>query len=102
MNVKPEYNPDNISHFYIWHAMAYEMTKEDFEEIQKALTTREEDHDRIEKSDVMWHTFDKDMVQPRNVPEYVKEKAHKYVDWNCAFDICMILSKYAKFYSNLD
>jgi len=100
--VKPDYDHDNSSHWFIWHCMAKELTEKDFEAIQLALIEREDSHVAIDKSSVQYVEFDEDMYQPRDVPDFVKEKAHKYADWSCAFDICMILSKYAEFYSNSD
>ena len=99
--VKPDYNHDDKNHWFIWHVLAHEMTKEDFEAIQLILIEREDDHEAIDKTQVIFHEFDKEakMMQPRPVPEFYKEQAHRYVDWSCAMDIWLILSKYADLYS---
>lgn len=97
----PAYDPDDMTHWYIWHAMAEMLTQEDFNAIQMALIEREDDLEAIEKSSIVYTPFDDDKVQPRRVDEKTKAKARKYADWACAKDICMILSKYAKFYSKL-
>lgn len=96
----PEYDHDDSTHWFIWHLMADELKEEDFEAIQMALIEREDTHKAINESNVEYVKFDDEKYQPRTVPDWMKEKAHKYADWSCAFDICMILSKYAKFYSN--
>jgi len=96
----PAYNDDDRNHWFIWHVLAHEMTQEDFEAIQLALIEREDDHKAIDKTQVVFHEFDKGtMMQPRPVPEFYKEQAHRYVDWSTAMDIWMILSKYADLYS---
>lgn len=99
--VLPEYNTDDRNHQFIWNVLAYKMTKEDFEAIQLVLIEREDDHKAIDETQVVFHEFDKEakMMQPRPVPEWQKEQAHRYVDWSTAMDIWMILSKYADLYS---
>lgn len=99
--VKPDYDHNNSSHQFIWR-MADELTEKDFEAIQLALLEREDAHEAINESSVEYVKFDDEKYQPRHVPEWVKAKAHKYADWQCAMNICMVLSKYAKFYSNPD
>ena len=96
----PEYNSEDRTHKFIWEVMAHKMKKEDFEAIQMALIECEDDHERIDKSDVMFVEFDEDMMQPRKVPSYMREKAHTYVDWDCGLKIGLILAQYAEFYSN--
>lgn len=100
--VQPEYDHDNQTHWFIWHCMSYDLKDEDFQAIQKALLEREDTLDQIKRSDVMYVPFDDNMMQPREVPPYMKDQARRYADWSCAFDICMILSKYAKFFSKFD
>lgn len=99
--VRPSFNHDDRSHQYIWDFLAYMITDEDFEEIQKILIEREDTHIAIDKTQVMFTPFDEEagMMQPRKVPEEVKQKGHRYADWSAAMDIWMILSKYADFYS---
>jgi len=99
--VKPDYNHSDRNHKFIWDALAHEVTEEDFEVIQLVLTKREDDHEAIDQTKVIFNEFDKEakMMQPRPVPEWQKEQAHRYVDWSCAMDIWLILSKYADFYS---
>lgn len=99
--VKPDYDHDDRNHWFIWHVLAHNMTKEDFDAIQMALVERVDGHEAIDKATVVFHEFDKEakMMQPRPVPEWEKEQAHTYVDWSCAMDIWMILSKYADLYS---
>lgn len=99
--VKPDYNRDDMNHWFIWHVLAHEMTKEDFDAIQMALVERVDGHEAIDRATVAFHEFDKEaeMMQPRDVPEWQKKQAHTYVDWSCAMDIWLILSKYADLYS---
>lgn len=95
----PAYNHDDRNHQFIWHVLAHKLTKEDFEAIQLALIEREDDHKAIDNTQVAFYEFDNgSMMQPRPVPESYKEKAHRYADWSCAMDICMIISKYADFF----
>ena len=99
--VIPDYNHYDHNHWYIWHCLAHDLTKDDFEAIQMALIEREDEHEAIDKSKRMFVEFDKEnkMMQPRAIPEFMKEEAHRYVDWDCAFKIWMILTKYADIYS---
>lgn len=99
--VIPDYDHYNHNHWFIWHVLAHELTDEDFEAIQMALIERMDEHEAIDKSQRMFVTFDNEekMMQPRAIPEFMKEQGHKYADWDCGFKICMILSKYADLYS---
>lgn len=99
--IKPAFDPTDQCHQFIWNVLAYELTEDDFEAIGSLLIERKKDHKKIDKSTVMFQKFDEGMYQPRPVPESVTEGAHRYVDWSCAEDIWMILSKYAKFYSKI-
>ena len=100
--VQPAYNHDDQTHWFIWHVMAHYVTEEDFQAIQTALLKREDTIEMIDKSCVEYVAFEEGMLQPREVPQFKKKEALRYTDWSCAFDICMILSKYAKFFSKLD
>ena len=102
--IKPDWNPNDRNHKYIWDILGFKVTEEDFQAIEDILTRRKVDHERIDGSVVMWTPFDEvdeyvSMWQPRSVPDHVREGAHRYVNWSCAVDIWMILSKYASFYS---
>ena len=97
----PNYNHDDATHQFIWNSLAYKLKEEDFEAIQKSLETRRDDHIAIDRTERMFVPFggqDK-MYQPRMVPEHMRERAHLYVDWDCACDILFILSKYCEIYS---
>ena len=100
--VIPDHNHYNMSHRYIWDVLGHRLTEADFEAIEKALIDRKEDHRAIEATERMFIPFGDEssgMRQPRFVPDFMKDEAHKYVDWSCACDIWMILSKYADIYS---
>ncbi len=100
--VIPETDFDNRNHKYIWDSLAHKLTDDDFTAIQLALIEREDEHEQIDKCNRMFIPFGggrTGMYQPRPLPEYVKREAHRYIDWECAETIWMILSKYADFYS---
>ena len=100
--VMPDYDINNREHKFIWDVLAHKLTKEDFEAIQESLIEREDDHAEIDKSTRMLIPFGHEgsgMRQPRPLPQFMKDEAHRYVDWSCAYDIWMILSKYCDFYS---
>lgn len=99
--VVPDYDPDDRNHMFIWNILAHKLTDEDYEAIQMALIERQDEHKAIDKSERMLVEFDNNpnLRQPRPIPDYVKEQGHNYVDWDCGLKICLILSKYADFYS---
>lgn len=96
----PMYNPDDTSHKYIWDSLGFKLTDEDFKAIQKIIVERADEHEAIDKSQVIPVEFSKGkMYQPRPLPDHMKLGMHKYVDWSASTDIWLILSKYADFYS---
>jgi len=100
--VIPDHDHYNMSHRYIWDVLGHVLTEADFEAIEKVLIDRKEDHRAIEATERMLVPFGDEsskMRQPRFMPDFMKDEAHKYVDWSSACDIWMILSKYAQFYS---
>ena len=100
-SIIPKYDSDDNTHWYIWHSLAHELTADDFEAIQSILSERSEMRDAIDYSCVTYVKLANGMYQPRIVEQSIKDEAYKYTDWKAAMDICLILSKYAKFYSNL-
>ena len=99
-DVVPDFDPWDRNHKYIWDCLSYKLTNEDFEAIERILEERREDHEAVDKTKKMFIPFGEHMMQPRDVTEVVVDQAHRYIDWSAGQDIWMILSKYAKFYSN--
>lgn len=97
--VIPRVNFDDANHKFIWDCYAYKITDADFEEIERILAERQEDHLAIDETKCMLIPFGNDMYQPRPLPSHMKEQAHKYVDWSAACDILLIVSKYVDIYS---
>ena len=100
-SIIPKYNSDDDTHWYIWHCLARELTVDDFEAIQNILSERVEMRNAIDFSSVTYVKLANGMYQPRMVEQSIKDEAYKYTDWKAAMDICLILSKYTKFCSNL-
>ena len=100
-NVIPAYDPSSTVHKYIWDFLAYDLTNDDFEEIERILKNRKEDYERINRSDVLYTEFSHDpsMYQPRVVSQHIRDGAYRYADWSAATDILLILSKYTDMYS---
>ncbi len=97
-DVIPKHDDYDPTHEFIWNVLAYKLTEKDFEAIKMALIEREETLEKIQNSEIWYVRFGDNMYQPRNLPEKVKEDAIRYADWNCAYDICMLISKYTKFF----
>lgn len=97
--VIPDVDFNDPNHKFIWDVYGYKLTDADFEAIEKIILERKEDHAAIDKTERMLIPFGKKMYQPRDVPDFMRQQAHDYVNWSAGCDIFMILSKYVDIYS---